>query len=111
MVYQTPGADPKLKHNRIKKHTLGGNIAVVAFSLAVGYLLAFLHGLKLMDTFLSTSPGGMAEMGVTAVLVHANVSLITGYQMFRLLFILFVVPPLLKRWLGCVARSKSHNTV
>ncbi|MCZ8520734.1 AbrB family transcriptional regulator [Paenibacillus mucilaginosus] len=47
--------------------------------------------------FLSTSPGGMTEMGVTASLIGADVTLVVAFQMFRILFILFAVPYLL-RW-------------
>lgn len=80
--------------------TLMGSIAVVFFSLGIGFLLTRMHSLDLTSAFLGTSPGGMGEMGLTAVLVGANVSLVTAYQMFRLLFILFVVPLVLKRCFG-----------
>jgi hypothetical protein len=90
---------------RILPYTLGGSVAIVFFALAIGYLLTCLHPLKLADAFLSTAPGGIAEMGLTAVLVKADLSLVTAYQMFRLLFILFVVPPVLKWWLGSVSRK------
>lgn len=82
---------------KLLPYTLGGCISVVLFSLGVGYLLTRLHSLNLVSVFLGTSPGGMGEMGLTAVLVGADVSLVTAYQMFRLLFILFIMPFLL-RW-------------
>lgn len=72
------------------------NLAVLSFSFAVAYLLTLLHPIQLSDAFLSTAPGGLAEMGLTAVQVHGNLALITAYQIFRLLFILLVVPLLLK---------------
>lgn len=87
---------------------LMGSIAVVFFSLGVGFLLTRMHSLDLTSAFLGTSPGGMGEMGLTAVLVGANVSLVTAYQMFRLLFILFVMPLALKRFFGSAgAQGKS----
>jgi len=79
---------------------------VVFFSLGVGFLLTRLHSLNLISAFLGTSPGGMAEMGLTAVLVRADVSLVAAYQMFRLLFILFVMPLLLKWRFGTVPKQK-----
>lgn len=87
-------------------YSLVGSIAVVFFSLGVGFLLTRLHALDLISAFLGTSPGGMGEMGLTAVLVGANVSLVTAYQMFRLLFILFVIPLLLKWRFGNVAAKR-----
>ena len=85
---------------KLLPYAIGGSISVVFFSLGVGYLLTRLYSLDLISAFLGTSPGGMGEMGLTAVLVGANVSLVTGYQMFRLLFILFVIPFILKRRFG-----------
>ncbi len=91
---------------RLLPYTLGGSIAVVFFSLGIGLLLTKLHSLDLVSAFLGTAPGGMGEMGLTAVLVGADISLVTAYQMFRLLFILFVMPILLKwRFRGIAARQ------
>ncbi|NRG45353.1 AbrB family transcriptional regulator, partial [Bacillus sp. CRN 9] len=47
-------------------------------------------------SFLSLSPGGMDQMAIIAHEVGADLSVITGYQLFRLFFIFFAVPPLLK---------------
>lgn len=88
--------------------TLMGSIAVVLFSLGVGFLLTRMHSLDLTSAFLATSPGGMGEMGLTAVLVGANVSLVAAYQMFRLLFILFVMPLLLKRRFGSAGTGREN---
>jgi membrane AbrB-like protein len=72
---------------------------LVLFSLMLGFFLKMWHPIDLVTGFLGTAPGGMAEMGATAVAVHADLSVVAAYQMFRILFILFVVPPLLKWWL------------
>lgn len=91
---------------KLLPYTFMGSIAVVFFSLGVGLLLTRLHSLDLISAFLGTAPGGMGEMGLTAVLVSANVSLVTAYQMFRLVFILFVMPLLLKWRFGSVATKR-----
>jgi membrane AbrB-like protein len=82
---------------RLLPYTVVGNIAVVGFSLGLSYLFSLLLPMSLLTAFLGTSPGGMTEMGVTATLVGADVSLVVAYQMFRILFILFIVPFAL-RW-------------
>lgn len=93
---------------KLLPYTLMGSIAVVFFSLGVGFMLTRMHSMGLTSAFLGTSPGGMGEMGLTAVLVGANVSLVTAYQMFRLLFILFVMTLALKRFFGSAgAQGKS----
>lgn len=37
-------------------------------------------------------------MGLTAAIVNADLAVVSSYQLFRILFILFAVPPFL-RWL------------
>ncbi|TVY07621.1 AbrB family transcriptional regulator [Paenibacillus cremeus] len=82
---------------RLLPYSLAGGIAIVAFSLALSYGLSLVQPISIVTGFLSTSPGGMTEMGVTATAVQADVSMVVAYQMFRILFILFVVPYVL-RW-------------
>lgn len=47
-------------------------------------------------SFLSTAPGGLDQMGLLAAAVGADISVVTVFQLFRLLFIFLVVLPLLK---------------
>jgi membrane AbrB-like protein len=82
---------------RLLPYTLVGSIGIVAFCVGLSYVFSLLQPISLLTAFLGTSPGGMTEMGVTATLVGADVSLVVAYQMFRILFILFVVPYML-RW-------------
>ncbi|MFE5320049.1 AbrB family transcriptional regulator [Paenibacillus sp. NPDC056579] len=82
---------------KLLPYSIAGSIAVVAFSLGLSYLFSKVHPMSLLTAFLSTSPGGMTEMAVTASMVGADVSMVVAYQMFRILFILFIVPYML-RW-------------
>ncbi|WP_079910113.1 AbrB family transcriptional regulator [Paenibacillus sp. 32352] len=82
---------------KLLPYSIAGSIAVVAFSLGLSYALSLVHPISVITGFLSTSPGGMTEMGVTASLIGADVSMVVAYQMFRILFILFIVPYAL-RW-------------
>ena len=84
---------------KLLPYAVAGSIALIIFSLGVGILLSFAHHLTLIDSFLSTAPGGIAEMGITALMVQGNVSLISAYHLFRVIFILLVMPPLIKRWI------------
>lgn len=78
--------------------SLIGSILTVIISLGISLLLVLSLPISYLTAFLSTSPGGMAEMGVTAAMTGGDVAVVSAYQMFRILFILFLVPPLL-RWL------------
>ncbi|MGB8953750.1 MAG: AbrB family transcriptional regulator [Tumebacillaceae bacterium] len=90
-----PGA---LKNAKLTSLTVLSSIVLVLFSLLLGWLLSLLSHMETITGFLSTAPGGMAEMGVTAKMVDADLSMVSGYHLFRLFFIMFVLPPLLQWW-------------
>lgn len=74
-----------------------GVIAVITGSLAIDYALVKIYDLPFLTAFISTAPGGITEMGLTAMTVHADVSLVVAYQLFRLLSMLLLGIPLI-RW-------------
>lgn len=75
-----------------------GAVIMAGSAWAIAFALSFVHPVTVLTGFLSFSPGGMTEMGVTASMVGADVSLVVAYQIFRILFILFIVPYVL-RWM------------
>jgi hypothetical protein len=81
---------------KLLPYSIISSVGVVLFSLIVAYVLSLLHPISFLTAFLSTAPGGISEMGVTAAVTHADITMIVAYQMFRMLFILFLVPPVLK---------------
>jgi membrane AbrB-like protein len=74
-------------------------LALLVVALLIGYALAIAIPASLVTAFLSAAPGGMAEMGLTAFLLGGDVSVVAGYHLFRLLFILLVLPYFLRYWL------------
>jgi membrane AbrB-like protein len=84
----------------IVPYTLFNVGIVVLFSLALGWLLTRLVGMDLVTGFLSAAPGGISEMGLTAMQVNAELSAIVAYNLCRWIFILLVMPLFLRRWLG-----------
>jgi membrane AbrB-like protein len=78
--------------------TLCSTVGIVLFALLLGWGLTLVIPVELTTGFLSVAPGGMAEMGVTAHAVGADTSMVTGYHLFRIFFIMFVMPPLLRWW-------------
>lgn len=81
---------------KLLPYAIFGAVGVVFFSLGVGYLLTVWHPMSLTTAFLGSAPGGMTEMGLTGAAVGADMSVIVAYQMFRLLFILFIAPLVVK---------------
>ncbi|MDF2633163.1 MAG: rane protein AbrB duplication [Pelosinus sp.] len=80
-------------------YSFGGVIAVIIGSLAIDYALVTIYGIPFLTAFISTAPGGITEMGLTAMTVHADVSLVVAYQLFRLLSMLILGIPLIRWWL------------
>ncbi|TLS36867.1 AbrB family transcriptional regulator [Pseudalkalibacillus caeni] len=89
------------------------SLLLVTFSFVLAFLLTKITSIDLPTAFLSTAPGGLAEMGVTATIVHADLSMISGYQLFRLFFIIFVALPVLQWWIRRrgIQNRKSQNQI
>lgn len=75
------------------------SISIIGFSIVIGFLMPNLMDVTPLTGLLSAAPGGVAEMGVTAAQLQANVSIVTAYQLFRLFFILLIVPFVLRFFL------------
>lgn len=71
------------------------NVLLISFTVFIAFILSeWLPEYLFLDFFLSAAPGGIAEMAITALAVGGDVALITGFQLFRLFFILLVAAPL-----------------
>ncbi|HSJ38299.1 MAG TPA: AbrB family transcriptional regulator [Planococcus sp. (in: firmicutes)] len=88
----------KLRENMSKRLAFAivvNNVLLIAFTVFIAYVLsALLPEYLFLDFFLSAAPGGMAEMGITALAAGADVALITSFHLFRLFFILLLAAPL-----------------
>ena len=87
---------------------ISGSVLILA-SIGLSFFLANLHPISPITAFLSSAPGGMDQMGIIAHEVHADLSIVIGYQLFRILFIFFAVPPLLKWLLTYYYRKKMNS--
>ncbi|RSK29127.1 AbrB family transcriptional regulator [Bacillus sp. HMF5848] len=74
---------------------LVASVCLICSTIIIAAILSFVYPMSLATAFLSAAPGGIAEMGLTAKAIGADLSLVTGFQMFRIFFILFIVPPLI----------------
>lgn len=98
--------DEMARHRKIIPFTLLNVVAIVIFSLGLGYALAQGIPTSLVTGFLSTAPGGMAEMGLAALVFGGDTTTVVTYHLFRLLFILLIMPLVLKAWLGTAKPAK-----
>lgn len=85
---------------------VGSGIMLVIGAVVLSMLLTQLHPISHATGLLSMAPGGMDQMGIIAHEIHANLSIVSGYQLFRTFFIFFAVPPLLKYIFKIIDRRK-----
>ncbi len=72
---------------------------MMALCAAFGTALAWATGLHPATLILGTSPGGIAEMAITAKVLQLGVPVVTAFQVCRLVAVLILAEPLY-RWLG-----------
>ncbi|MGN8647008.1 AbrB family transcriptional regulator [Gracilibacillus sp. HCP3S3_G5_1] len=70
---------------------------IIMIATILGYLFAILSDLSFATAMLSLAPGGLVEMAITAGEVGADPSIVGSLQLIRLLFIILVLPFVLKR--------------
>ncbi|MGG3470523.1 AbrB family transcriptional regulator [Neobacillus pocheonensis] len=98
----------KLEH-KTKMITLAliSGMVMIFGSIGLSLLLVNFYHITPSTSFLSLAPGGMDQMGILAHEVHADLSMVTGYQLFRLLFIYFAVPPILRLFFKIRRKAKA----
>ncbi|UJF32476.1 AbrB family transcriptional regulator [Paenibacillus hexagrammi] len=85
-------------------------VLLVLSSLGLSMLLSLMHPISPATSLLSMAPGGMDQMGIMAHEVGADLSVVSGYQTFRILFIYFVVSSVLKAAFRMAHRRKNDSS-
>lgn len=76
-----------------------GTVAMVLLCAAFALGLARLTGLHPATLVLGTSPGGIAEMAITAKVLQLGVPVVTAFQVCRLVAVLVLVEPVFRaKW-------------
>lgn len=73
-------------------------LTVIGLLLGISYAFSLIYPMSFVTAFISMAPGGMSEMGLTALAASADLATVVAYQLFRLLFILLAGVPVTK-WL------------
>ena len=76
---------------------VAGTLGMIALSAGFAALLALGTGVHPATMILGTSPGGIAEMAITAKVLQLGVPMVTALQVCRLVAVLMLVGPLF-RW-------------
>lgn len=79
-----------------KKHVFYAFVSAGIFiggAYGLTFVMQSLYNLDFGTGFLSIVPGGLDQMGIIAASVHANVTIVTAFQLFRVLVVsIFLVP-------------------
>jgi hypothetical protein len=75
-----------------------GTLAMIAACAGFAWVLAQSTGLHAATVLLGTSPGGIAEMGITAKVLQLGVPMVTALHLTRLVAVLLLAEPMYRRF-------------
>lgn len=84
-------------------------LGVIIALFGLDFILAQVTSTSFLTAFIATAPGGMTEMGLTAMMVNADLPTVVAFQLFRLLFVFIVAIPLVSWWLRRRCKKKQKN--
>ena len=87
-----------------------GTLGMVVACAGFAWLLSWGTGLHWATMVLSTSPGGIAEMAITAKVLQLGVPVVTAFQVSRLIAVLVLVEPLYGYTAARRSRSQKNKT-
>jgi membrane AbrB-like protein len=71
-------------------------LAAILVSAGFGLLLAWISGIAAPTAILATSPGGIAEMALTARILQLGVPIVTAFHVIRMAAIVLIIGPLFR---------------
>jgi membrane AbrB-like protein len=77
--------------------SLGATVLTLALAAAAGLAMRVWAGVGLDQAMLALAPGGLTEMGLIALAIHADVAFVALHHVVRILIVI-VFAPVLFRW-------------
>ena len=84
---------------RVAPAVLGFVLVLMAACAGLGALISAVSDIDPLTAYLATAPGGMDSVAIVALDTGANTSIVLGVQLARVLVVILVGPPLIKRLL------------
>jgi hypothetical protein len=75
------------RHRMFIPFALINSLFILIASAAAGAALAWMFGLPIATMLMATSPGGLAEMTITAQALHISVPLVVAFHLFRVVVV------------------------
>jgi len=84
-------------------------IGLIALTFGTSFIVSYFLDYSFASSFLSTAPGGLDQMVLLADAIGADVSVVSVYQIFRIMFIFLVVLPGLKFYYNYRAKKREQK--
>lgn len=85
-----------ITHKRLGPLAIITSMLLVSITALIAWILSITTNVSIVTWFLALAPGGLTEVAITAIVLHADVAKVTAFQIFRLFFILLLAPILMK---------------
>lgn len=72
--------------------SIGATLITLALALATGHLMQSVLGIRVDQALLALAPGGLTEMGLIALAIHADVAFVALHHVARILFVILLAP-------------------
>jgi membrane AbrB-like protein len=73
-------------------------VGTILLSSLFAFLVAYATGLHPGTMILATSPGGIAEMSLSARVLHLGVPVVTAFHVMRMVVVVLAIGPLYRGW-------------
>lgn len=90
-------------------YALLNGLLLLLGSIVLSLILKGLQSFSISTALLSMAPGGMDQMSIIAQEIHADLSTVAGFQLFRTFFIFFAVPPLFRLLIGRIKADRDKK--
>jgi len=102
-----------LKPHMVKlpfRHLAAGilsSVGLIIITYGTSFIVSYTLDYSFATSFLSTAPGGLDQMVLLADAINADISVVSLFQIFRLLFIFLFVMPALKYYYVFIAKRRA----
>jgi membrane AbrB-like protein len=72
--------------------SVGATVLTLALALGAGWVMQEIAGVPVDQALLALAPGGLTEMGLIALAIHADVAFVALHHVVRILFVILLAP-------------------
>jgi hypothetical protein len=72
--------------------SIGATLLALGLALGAGHLMQRVLGIPIDQALLALAPGGLTEMGLIALAIHADVAFVALHHVARILFVIVLAP-------------------